>query len=126
MIVLEGIGKRGEGSLVSKFVIHLILVGLVFVIFMVAISGMTSGRDIKQQVLEKELALLIDAGAPGFSFEIMRVNVKGVVGDVRVEDGRIYVDVDGFRSSGGYPYFSRYDVEVEESKSKFIVRIVDE
>lgn len=125
MIVLSKIGNKKASNLLSKTVVHIILVGLIFAIFILAISGRISGRDVKRQVLEKELALLIDASKPGFSFEVSHVNLHGLVDDVRVSDGRIFVDVDGFPSSKGYPYFSRYSVEVEKEEGKFILRVSD-
>lgn len=114
--------KKGAG-LLQKITVQIILVGLIFAIFITAISGRISGRDVKQQILEKQLALLIDASGPGFSFEMMQKNVHGIIDDVRIEEGRIYVDVDGFRSSGGYPYFSKYHVNAKRSDDGFIVSV---
>jgi hypothetical protein len=123
----RGFGVSGsmkkKGDVMTKAVIHIILIGLLFAVFVGAMNGKIGARGIKQQVLEKELALLIDASSEGSSFEIMKKNLNGFVDDVRIDEGRVFVDVDGLRSIGGYPYFSRFDVDVERSDSKFIVRV---
>lgn len=124
IINLRKINKKGAG-LLQKVTIHIVLVGLIFAMFMFSVGGMISGRDVKQQVLEKQLALLVEAARPGFSFEVMQKNIRGTVDDVRVEDGRVFVDVDGFPSIEGYPYFSKYKVNVEKGDGKFIVSVAE-
>ncbi len=114
-------GKKGD--VMTKAVIHIILIGLLFAVFVGAMNGKVGERGVKQQVLEKELSLLIDASSEGSSFEIRKKNLNGFVDDVRIDSGRIFVDVDGLRSIGGYPYFSRFNVDIEKSESKFVVRV---
>jgi len=115
------IRKRGE--ILHKVLIHIILVGILFALFVGVMGAKIGNRGIKQQVLEKQTALLIDAASEGSSFEIRKKNLSGFVDDVRVEDGRIFVGVDGLRSVKGYPYFSRYSVDVEEDETKFVVKV---
>jgi len=115
------IGKRG--SVLNEMVVHVILISLVLAVFLFASAGRVNGRDVKQQVLEKQLALLIDSAEAGMSFEVSKVNVNGLVDSVEVRDGRVFVGVEGFRSVGGYPYFSSYLVDVEAEDDKFIVRV---
>lgn len=107
----------------NKVIIHVILIGLIFAIFLTAISGKINGRDIKQQVLEKQIALLIDSAESGMSFEIIKSNINGFVSDVKVKENKIFVIVDGFASYNGYPYFSKYSVGVEEFDDKFVVSV---
>ncbi len=114
-------GKRGLSM--EKVIIHIILIGLLFVVFLSAMDAKMGSRGVKQQVLEKELALLIDASSGGMSFEVRRNNPSGLVDSVDVSNGRIFISVDGLRSVDGYPYFSKYDIGVESMDSKFIVRI---
>lgn len=104
-------------------VMHIIFIGILFLLFFGFMDTMIGSRGVKQQVLEKELALLIDAADEGSSFYVMKKNPSGLVDSVVVKDGRIYVGVDGLRSVLGYPYFSRYDVKVENDEYKFIVRV---
>ena len=115
---------RKRGSIMNEVIVHVILIALVSAIFLFAVSDRVNARDVRQQVLEKQMALLIDSAEAGMSFEISKANVNGFVESVDVRDSRIYIGVDGFRSVKGYPYFSRYSVEVEDEGDKFVVRIV--
>jgi len=115
--------KRGE--FLTRTVVHIILIGLIFALFFIAINGRENSKDVRHQVVEKQTALLIDSAVPGMSFEIPRENLNGNVSLVEVRAGRVFVVVDGFVSLEGYPYFSKYFVEVVEGggKDKFVVRV---
>ena len=115
--------KNKKGSLLHKVLIHIVLVGLLFLVLMSAMELKFGSRGVKQQVLEKELAILIDAAEPGMSFYLKKNNPNGFVNDVKISDGRIFVGVDDFLFSDGYPYFSRYKVSVSEDDSKFVVSV---
>ena len=112
-----------KGFILQKTLIHIILIGILFAVFVGVMDAKVGSRGVKQQVLEKELALLIDAAEEGMSFEIKKRNSNGFVESVEVRDGRVFVEVEGLRSTKGYPYFSRYEVSVEEDSSKFVVRV---
>lgn len=112
-----------QGSVMNEIVIHIILIALILAVFLFAVADRVNGRDIKQQVLEKQLALLVDSAESGMSFGIMKGNVNGFVDDVTVRDGRVFVGIDGLRSIKGYPYFSRYSVGVSEEEDKFVVSV---
>lgn len=114
---------KKKGSILDSFVINIILVAIIFAVFLLAVSGRVNSRDVHQQVLEKQLALLIDSADVGMSFGVEKVNVKGLIDDVEIRDGRVFVKVDGFPSFKGYPYFSRYDVNVESEGDKFVVYV---
>jgi hypothetical protein len=114
-------GKRA--SLTIKTIIHLVLILILFVSFYFHFEAKLGSRGVRQQIVEKDIALLIDASEPGFSFEVMKQNLNGRIDDVDVRDGRVFVNVDGFVSGKGYPYFSAYDVDVEDEGSKFVVRV---
>ena len=124
MSYLRSIGDKGKrGSIMQETVIHIILIALILAVFVFASAGRVNGRDVKQQVLEKQLALLIDSAEAGMSFEISKGNLNGLVDSVEVQRGRVYVGVDGFPSSEGYAYFSKYSVGVEVMEDKFVVHI---
>lgn len=112
-----------KASLLNEVIIHIILIALVLAVFLFATAGRVGGRDVKQQVIEKQIALLIDSAEAGMSFEINKINMNGLVDKVEVRDGKVFVGVEGFGSTKGYPYFSRYSVEVDENESKFIVKV---
>ena len=102
-------------------IIHIVLIGIIFALFFMATAGKINGRGVLQQVLEKETALLIDSAVPGMSFGIKKINMNGIVQDVDLRDGKIWIAVEGLGSVRGYPYFSRYSVGVKEEEDKFVV-----
>jgi len=106
-----------------QVIIHVVLVAFIFALFLLATSEKVNARGVRQQVLEKQMALLIDSAESGMSFEIGKNNLNGFVSKVKVKDGRIFVDVAGLASIKGYPYFSKYSVSVVESANKFIVMV---
>jgi hypothetical protein len=114
-------GKRG--SILNKVIIHLILIGLILAIFITATAGKINSRGVRQQILEKEVALLIDSAIPGMDFEVQKGYVNGVVNSVVFRGGKVHIGVEGYDSFVGYPYFSKYSVRVVEEGDKFIVRV---
>ena len=75
-----------KASLLNEVIIHIILIALVLAVFLFATAGKIGGRDVKQQVLEKQIALLIDSAEAGMGFEIHKLNMNGLV-----EIGRAHV-----------------------------------
>lgn len=116
-------GTNKRGGILNQVIIHILLVGLIFAIFFMATAGKVNARGVKQQVLERQVALLIDAGVPGMSFGIRKINLNGAVDKVEVREGRVFVSVAGLAGFEGYPYFSRYSVSVVEEEDKFLVEI---
>jgi hypothetical protein len=114
---------NSKGKLLNQIIIHIILIGILFSVFFMATAGKVNARGVKQQVLEKQTALLIDSAISGMSFEIYKENLNGMVSNVELKNGRVYVDVAGLNSAKGYPYFSKYTVFIEETDDKFIVRV---
>ena len=112
-----------RGGLLNQVIIHIILIGIILALFLFATAGKINARGVKQQVLEREVALLIDAAVPGMSFEIEKRNINGVVSLVEIKEGRVFVRVEGLNAFEGYPYFSRYFVSVEELDDKFVVSV---
>ena len=112
-----------RGSILNKVIIHLILIGLILAIFVTATAGKINSRGVRQQVLEKEVALLIDSAIPGMDFEIRKLNINGVVNRVELRGGKVHIGLENLVSFVGYPYFSKYSVSVAEEGDKFIVKI---
>jgi len=114
---------KKKASLLNQVVVHIILVGLIFAVFLMATAGKVEGRGVKQQVLEKQTALLIDSAEPGMDFIIYKINSNGVIRDVKIDHGRVWIGIDGFDSYVGYPYFSKYSVSVRAEEGKFVVSV---
>lgn len=115
--------KSKKAGILNQVVAHLILVGLIFAIFIFATAGKINARDFRQQVIEKQIALLLDSSEPGFSFEIQKKNLKGEINSIEIKKGMVFVSVDGLMSYRGYPYFSPYKISVENLGDKFVVSV---
>ena len=115
--------KSKRASIMQQVIIQIILIGLIFAIFLFASAERVNARDVKQQVLEKQIALLIDSAEAGMNFEIKKVNVNGLVENIEIKEGKVFVKVEGFPSVKGYPYFSKYSVGVKDNGDKFVVSI---
>jgi len=104
-------------------VIHIILIGLLFGLFFSATSGKVDSKLVKQQVLEKQIALLIDSADVGMTFGLFKNNLNGHIDKIELKQGRIFVYIEGIEISKGYPYFSKYEVFLDEDENKFYIRI---
>ena len=108
---------------------HLILVALLFALFFYATAGRIGTKDVKQQVLEKQIALMIDSAEPGMSFSVFKINGNGIVSNIELSDGNVHAFVANQKLSKGYPYFSKYDVDVNfvdsagDLEDKFVVSV---
>ena len=114
---------KKRGNLLYEVIIHLILIALVFAMFFFATAGRVGTKDVKQQVLEKQIALMIDSAEPGMSFSISRVNKFGLVSKIELKDGKVHAYVADQKLSRGYDYFSKYDVLVEEKGGRFVISV---
>lgn len=112
-----------KGKLLYQVIAHLVLIGIVFGVFTFAVAGQVNSRDVKQQVLENQLALLIESAEPGMVFSVSKENPNGVVNDLRISEGRIFVEVDNFISVEGKSFFTRYEVFLEEDENKFYIYV---
>ncbi len=88
-----------------------------------AVAGNVNARNVRQQVVEKQMALLIDSAVPGMSFDIVKKSLGGFIDGVELKDGRVFIGVDNYGSLRGYPYFSKYEVSVVEDDYKFVVKV---
>jgi len=113
--------KRGE--LLNQMIVQIILVVLVFGVFLMATADKINARGVRQEVVERELALLIDSAVPGMSFTVLKFNMNGIINDVEIKGGRIFVSLEGLRALKGYGFFSRYDVSVVDEGDKFVVYV---
>jgi|APSaa5957512576_1039674.scaffolds.fasta_scaffold39717_2 hypothetical protein len=116
---------RKEGEILQKTVIHIILIALILSLFLFAILGKSSSNDVKRQLLEKQTALLIESSPKDTTLELNVHNLNGEINNIRIEGYEIFIDVNGFKSTRGYPFFSKYLVSVskDESQNKFMVHI---
>ena len=117
MLLLVGVYVLGERIKLHPF--HYLLFGM----FFFATTGRVNSKEVKQQVVEKELALLISSAKPGMSFSVNKINMNGVISKIELKEGKVYAYVGGSGFSNGYSYFSKYEVSVFEEDDKFVVRV---
>jgi len=115
--------KNKKGGILEVTIIHIVLIGIIFALFLFAMQAKINSRGVRQQVLEKQMALLIDSATPGMNFEIRKKGFEGTIHGVEVRDNNIFISVAGLESFNGYPYFSLYSVKVEEESDKFVVSV---
>ena len=115
--------KNKRAEVLQSVLIQIALVGLVMVLFIFATADKINARGVKQQVLEKEIALLIDSASPVMEFAIDKKNINGVISDIKLDGGRVKVIVDGLGSVKGYPFFTKYNVGVRSEGNKFVIRV---
>jgi hypothetical protein len=115
--------KSKKASLMQEVIMHIILITLIFGLFYTSTMGRVNSRAVKQQVLEKQTALLIDSAVPGMSFSVSKVNRFGYVSGIEATNGRVSVYVDGLKTSEGYAYFSRYNIDIKETQEAFVIII---
>ncbi len=116
--------KSGEIS--QQNIILVIIIALVFALFIMGIAQRADTRGVKQEVLEKQIALFIDSAQNGVNLTIRRQNINGYIDDVRVNNNRVFVVVDGLNSVSGYPYFSSSKIKVYEGLDDFVLEVKDE
>ncbi|MGC9309853.1 MAG: hypothetical protein ACP5D2_04130 [Candidatus Nanoarchaeia archaeon] len=117
--------KRGM-SLMWEILIHLILIVLIFGLFFFASVGSVGSGQVKRQVLEKQLALMIDSAEHGMVFVVNRVNRNGEIRDIAIKDSEVHVYIEG-KPSEGYPIYTKHDVYVEQEgeglRDKFLIKV---
>jgi len=102
---------------------QIIILAVVFGLFFYATADKMNNRGIKRQVLEKELALLIDSARPGTEIYLDKEHPNGIVSQVELREHRVYVNVNGLPSIAGHPYLTKYSVEVSEEERRFKISI---
>ena len=112
-----------KGELLNETLISVVLIGIVFIGFLGSVGARINSRGVHQQVLEKQLALLVDSAEVGMSFSVDKKYGDVLVDSLDFSQGRVFVRVNGF-SSKGYPYFSRHSFKIIEEEDKFVVRVL--
>lgn len=117
------LAQQNRGEIFYQIIIQIIIVALIFALFFVATVDKANSRGVKQQVLEKELALLIDSASSGMDFSVKKLNLNGVVTSLQIKEGRVFAYVDNQQFSKGYPFFTKYSVGVEDKGDLYLIRV---
>ena len=115
--------KSKKASLMHQIIVHLILIALIFAMFFMSASYRTESKGVKQQVLEKQLALLIDSAEPNTTIIVRQIYMNGKVSNMEIKQGRIFVYVNDQGYSKGYPYFTKYELGLEKDNENYYIKI---
>lgn len=115
--------KRAASDLVGKMVIQLLFALFVFAMFFSYASYKVNSKTVNQQILDKQLSLFVDSAEKGTEMWISKQQEKFYVSKIEVKDGRIFSFVEGIGFSRGYPYISKYNLNVQDSGDKLILRV---
>jgi hypothetical protein len=113
--------KRGEID--KSILVQIIFITLIMAMFLSITASKINGRGVRQDILENQIAMLIEAAESGMSFEISELNANGIIDDIRIKEGKVFVYVDGLVSASGQSYFSQYEVKVLKEEDKFRIII---
>ncbi len=117
--------KNKKAQMLQQTLVHLILVGLVAGIFIIAMVSRQDNRGLKQELAEKQTALLIDSAEAGTNITIYKKNNGMTVNNVEIKNGKVMISLEGSTLEKGYPFFSKYKVSVVKEESYFKI-IIDE
>ena len=112
-----------KGDFKKQVIVHIILIGLLFAVFLVSNEEKINARGVKQQILEKQMALLIDSSIPGMKFELEKLSQYGYIDNIQIKNGNIHIFVNGLVSINGQPFFTPYQVGVREEENKFLIEV---
>ena len=114
---------KKKSELLNQAIIHLILIALIFVLFFGSATMNVNSRTVKQQVLEKQLALMIDSAHSGTVIAVNKMNLNGFVDSLEIKGQRIFAGINGLSEGEGYPFFSSRAVKMDEDENKFYIYI---
>jgi len=115
--------KRKKANMLYQIILQLIIVGLIAALFFASALNKVNSRGVKQQVIEKQMALLIDSAPQNTIFTIKKQHVNGYINNMEIRDSRIFAYVDDQKISKGYAYFSRYSVELKADEQNYYIFI---
>lgn len=109
--------KRGMTRLQS-FIIYIILPLIILLSLIFFINRISSGKSIEEQVLAKQLALLIDAAKPGT--EII-LTIEGFMVEISEKEVKVKSEREGIGYS--YEFFTPYNIGYEKQDNKLILKV---
>jgi len=112
-----------KANIVYQVVLQLILIGLIFGLFYLGTMAKANSRVVKQQILERDIALLVDSASPGMNFYVNKLNINGYITKISIKNSSVFVYPDGYSLSKGYPFFTSNSVFISEDRDKFIISV---
>lgn len=117
-------GKKGDSEQLQSFVIYIVFAIIVFLVLLSFINRTATGIIIKQQVLAKEIALLVDSSPAGTELAIEKGNFTVIFKENKVEVNA----KDIAANIASYPYEYEFstlrEIETSEQDNKIIIKIL--
>ena len=108
--------KRGQSEL-FPFIMYLVLALIVLISLLFFVNSSAKGIHIKEQVLAKQIALLINYAEPDTEITVPK---QGFM--ISMDGNSITVKAE--RSTGySYDFFSKYNVKLETKNDNLIINI---
>ncbi|MBS3090696.1 hypothetical protein J4433_02910 [Candidatus Pacearchaeota archaeon] len=112
-------GKKGDTQLYS-FITYIVFVLIVFLVLLSFVNRTATGTVTKQQVLAKEIALLVDSSPTGTELIIEKGNFTIIFKENKVEVNS--------KDIASYPYEYEFstmrEIETSEQDTKIIIKIL--
>lgn len=115
--------KNKKGALMQQLIVELIVIALVFGMFFLALNYRVQADGVKAQIVEKQTAMLIEGGEPGMSYIVYKSNRNGVIWKMEIKDNKILAYPGKLQYTKGYPFFTRYNVQIETKEDRFVINI---
>lgn len=113
-------GKKGDMEQLQSFIIYIVFVLIVFIVLLAFIRNTAAGTAAKQQVLAKEIALLVDSSPAGTELTVEKGNFTVIFKENKVEVNA--------KDIASYPYEYEFstirEIETSEQDTKIIIRIL--
>ena len=117
--------KDKKANILQTTLIHIVLIGLIAIIFISSTGQRIDSRYTQQQVVEKQLALFIDSAIPGMEFTILKVKGEIIITNIEILDNKIYATVNGLPSTTGHPIFSQHQINVQNNNFELVITITE-
>jgi hypothetical protein len=112
-------GKRGGIGHLQWFILSAIILLLFLLLLLAFINNSASGGITKQQVLAKQIALLVDSAEAGTELTIEKGNFT-----VSISKNKVEVSSAGLLSiSSTYELLSERELETKQEQDKIIIKI---
>jgi hypothetical protein len=112
------LGEKRSTGILQSHVTNITILVIIFINLVYFINNISSGKLIEEQVLAKQIALLIDSAKPGT--EII-INVQDFLVEISGNEVKVKSEVD--KNGYAYDFFVPYKIEQKMEGNNLILRI---
>ena len=113
--------KKAQMKEIQAFIIYLVLAAVVLVIVIFFIREVGTKTQIEEQILAKQISLLIDSSLPNTKIIIYKSEKL----EASLNENTITVKIKQLTKGFQYDFFSRNSVELEDNGDRVIIQIGD-